>query len=104
MIGSILTSTYASQVNLTGLPQRVAAEVKRSYAAASHLGAQAADRAHAAFVSAMHVALLTGAAAVLLAAIATLVLLARQPRTSRDQERKRPPGAETVTSPLTETV
>ena len=78
VIGSILTSTYTSQVNLTGLPSRVAREVQRSYAAASHLGTQAADRAHAAFVSAMHVALLTGAGAVLLAAVATLMLLARR--------------------------
>jgi len=78
VIGSILTSTYASQVNLSGLPSKIASEVKRSYAAASRLGPQASERAHAAFVSAMHVALLTGAGAVLLAAVATLILLARR--------------------------
>ena len=40
VIGSILTSTYSSHVNLTGLPDRIAATVKASYAIASHLGAQ----------------------------------------------------------------
>jgi EmrB/QacA subfamily drug resistance transporter len=78
VIGSILTSTYTSHLDLAGLPSRIAAEVKRSYAIASRLGTQAADRAHTAFVSAMHIALLTGAGTALLAAIATLVLLARR--------------------------
>ena len=67
VIGSILTSTYASHVNLAGLPGQIASEVKASYAIASHLGAQAADRAHAAFVSAMQLAMLTAAGAVLIA-------------------------------------
>ncbi|HUA45738.1 MAG TPA: MFS transporter [Solirubrobacteraceae bacterium] len=84
VIGSILTSTYASHLDLAGLPSRVAAEVKRSYAVASRLGTQAADRAHSAFVSAMHIALLTGAGAALLAAIATLVLLARRRETAHE--------------------
>jgi EmrB/QacA subfamily drug resistance transporter len=78
VIGSILTSTYTSHVDLSGLPSRVAVEVKRSYAAASRLGAEASGRAHAAFVSAMHVALLTGAGAALFAAAATVVLLAHR--------------------------
>lgn len=65
-------------MNLTGLSSRVAAEVKSSYAAASRFGAEVSDRAHTAFVAAMHVALLTGAGAALLAALATLILLARR--------------------------
>ena len=89
MIGSILTSTYASHVDLNGLPSKVAAEVKRSYAAASRLGTQVSDRAHTAFVSAMHVALLTAAGAVLLAAVATVILLARRPQTASTRERER---------------
>jgi MFS family permease len=80
VIGSILTSAYTSRVNLSGLPSKIASEVKKSYAAASRLGAQAADRAHTAFVTAMHIALLTGAGAVLLAAAATVALLARRPQ------------------------
>ncbi len=82
VIGSILTSTYTNHVNLTGLPSKVAAEIKKSYAAASRLGPQASNRAHTAFVSAMHVALLTGAVAALLAAAATLMLLARHEQTA----------------------
>jgi EmrB/QacA subfamily drug resistance transporter len=78
VIGSILTSTYSSHVDLTGLSSHVAKEVKASYAAASGLGAGVADRAHTAFVTAMHVALLTGAGAALIAALATIVLLRRR--------------------------
>ena len=87
VIGSILTSTYSSHVNLTGLSSRVGAEVKASYAAASRLGPEISARSHTAFVSAMHIALLTGAGAVLLAAAATLILLARRPKTASTHER-----------------
>jgi EmrB/QacA subfamily drug resistance transporter len=90
VIGSILTSTYTSQVNLSGLPAKIASEVKRSYAAASHLGGQASDRAHTAFVAAMHVALLTGAGAALLAAAATVILLNHRPHTRSAAEPDRP--------------
>lgn len=75
VIGSILTSTYSSRVNVSGLSNHVATEVRSSYAAASRFGLEVADRAHAAFVTAMHVSLLTGAGAALLAALATVVLL-----------------------------
>jgi EmrB/QacA subfamily drug resistance transporter len=81
VIGSLLTSTYASHVNLTGLPSKVAGEVRRSYAAASRLGPQASDRAHTAFVTAMHIAMLTAAGAALSAAVATVVLLAHRRQT-----------------------
>jgi EmrB/QacA subfamily drug resistance transporter len=77
VIGSILTTTYASHVKVTGLSSSVATEVKASYAAASRMGSEISGRSHTAFVTAMHAALLTGAAAALLAAIATLVLLRR---------------------------
>jgi EmrB/QacA subfamily drug resistance transporter len=80
VIGSILTSTYTSHVNVTGLSGPVAARVKESYAAASRMSAEIAGRAHSAFVSAMHVALLTGAGAALLAALATIVLLRSRKR------------------------
>jgi EmrB/QacA subfamily drug resistance transporter len=88
VIGSVLTSTYSSHVNLTGLSSRVAAEVKASYATASRFGAEVSARAHTAFVGAMHVALLTGAGAALLAALATLILLARR-RQGAPSERQR---------------
>jgi len=104
VIGSILTSTYASQVNLSGLPGRVASEVKRSYAAASRLGAQAADRAHTAFVSAMHIALLTGAGAVLLAAATTLVVLATRRPAASTHGLERSTITDTASSPSLEIV
>jgi EmrB/QacA subfamily drug resistance transporter len=98
VIGSILTSTYTSQVNLSGLPSKIAVEVKKSYAAASRLGTQASDRAHTAFVSAMHIALLTGAGAVLFAAAATVILLARRPQTAAAHEPERSSGADAVST------
>jgi EmrB/QacA subfamily drug resistance transporter len=87
VIGSVLTSTYSSHVDLTGLSSRAAAEVKASYATASRFGAEVAARAHTAFVTAMHVALLTGAGAALVAALATLILLARRRQEASSDER-----------------
>jgi len=104
VIGSILTSTYTSQVNLHGLPSKIASEVKKSYAAASRLGTQASDRAHTAFVTAMHVALLTGAGAVLLAAAATVVVLATRPRTASTHGLERAMVGDAASSPSAEIV
>jgi EmrB/QacA subfamily drug resistance transporter len=91
VIGSILSSTYTSRLDVTGLPPRVAAAVRASYATASRFGAPASERAHSAFVSAMHVAMLTGAGAAVTAAVATVVLLARrgQPAGRGEGERAR---------------
>ena len=52
VIGSILTSTYSSHVNVSGLSGQVAAKVQGSFAVAAHLPAPIPDRAHAAFVTA----------------------------------------------------
>jgi EmrB/QacA subfamily drug resistance transporter len=87
VIGSILTTTYTSHVNVTGLSNRVATEVKASYAAASRMGTDVSGRAHTAFVTAMHAALLTGAAAALAAALATLILLAQRRHGAHSDER-----------------
>jgi hypothetical protein len=78
VIGSILTSTYSSHVNLTGLPTAIASKVKASYAVASQLGSTVSSRADTAFVSAMHIALLTAAGVAALAAIGDVILLARR--------------------------
>lgn len=75
VIGSILTALYSSHVNLAGLPGAIAAKVKGSYAVASMLPAPVPDRAHEAFVSAMHVALLTASGAALVAAAGVAILL-----------------------------
>jgi hypothetical protein len=84
VIGSILTATYSSHVDLAGLPSRVAATVKASYALASRLPAPIPDRAYSAFVTAMHVALLAAAGAAVLAAVGVTLLLARASGSSRD--------------------
>jgi EmrB/QacA subfamily drug resistance transporter len=78
VIGSILAATYSSRVDVSGLPSRIAAKVHASYAIASRLGAPVSDRAHTAFVAAMHVALLTASGAAVLAAVAVTLLLARR--------------------------
>jgi EmrB/QacA subfamily drug resistance transporter len=104
VIGSILTSTYTNQVNVSGLPSKVASAVKKSYAAASHLGPQASARAHTAFVSAMHIALLTGAGAVLLAAVATVIVLSRRPQAASAHEVAAPTLADAGSTPSVELV
>lgn len=82
VIGSILTATYSTRVNLTGLP----AKVKGSYAIAAHLPAPIPDRAHTAFSAAMQIALLTAAGAALLAAVGVILLLARTPQEQTSSE------------------
>ena len=52
----------------------------------------------------MHIALLTGAGAVLLAAAATVILLARRPQTASAPEPKRSMVADGVASPAAEIV
>ena len=84
VIGSILTSTYSSHVNLTGLPSAIAANVKASYAVASQLGSTISSRADTAFVSAMHIALLAAAGIALLAAVGAAILLTCRPRRERE--------------------
>ena len=78
VIGSVLTSTYSSHLDLAGVPGRIAETVKGSVAAASHLGGSISEHANTAFVTAMHVALLTAAGVALAAAVAVVVLLARR--------------------------
>jgi EmrB/QacA subfamily drug resistance transporter len=88
VIGSILTSTYSSHVSLAGLPSRLASKVKDSYAVASQLPAPISERAHAAFVNGMHVALLTAAATAVLAAFGAIVLIGRRTRRPPAEERQ----------------
>jgi MFS family permease len=83
VIGSIFTATYSSSVNVSGLSSQIAGQVKSSYAIASTMAAPIPDRVNDAFVSAMHVSLLTAAGAAVLAAIGVVVLLAgRSPQAS----------------------
>jgi hypothetical protein len=79
VIGSVLASSYSSHLDVAGLPSRIAAGAKESVAIASHLGGTISARADTAFVSAMHVALLTASGVALTAAAAVVVLLSRRP-------------------------
>jgi EmrB/QacA subfamily drug resistance transporter len=97
VIGSILAATYTSHVNLSGLASRVAAQVKQSYAIATQLPAPIPDRAHTAFVGAMHIALLTAAGAALIAALGVVLLLART--TGASQSVAAPPRTRAATPP-----
>jgi len=83
VIGSILTSTYSSHVNVSGLSAQVAAKVKGSFAVAAHQPAPIPDRAHAAFVTAMNIALITAAGAAILAAVGVVLLLSKRYRLAR---------------------
>ena len=93
VIGSILTSTYSSHVNVTGLSGQVAGKVKGSFAIAAHLPAPIPDRAHTAFVTAMNIALLTAAGAAILAAVGVVVLLRSRRRDARVSSRLQPGSA-----------
>lgn len=78
VIGSVLASSYSSHLDVAGLSSRLAARAKDSVAIASHLGGTISTRADAAFVSAMHIALLTAAGVALTAAAVVVVLLSRR--------------------------
>lgn len=93
VIGSILASAYTSDVNLSGLSSQVAAQVKNSYAAATQLPAPIPDRANAAFVSAMHICLLTAAGAALIAAVGVVILLAGRSQKAPAREHRDTPAA-----------
>lgn len=84
VLGSVLNAGYRSDLNLEGLPGPVAEAAHSSLAAANIVGAKTGntaliDQARDAFASGLHLALLTGAGAALLGAIAVAVLLRRAP-------------------------
>jgi EmrB/QacA subfamily drug resistance transporter len=89
VLGSILSATYRSSVDVAGLPAHVGAKVKESFAVASHMSGPIASRASDAFVAAMHVALLTASGAALIAALVVTLLLAR----SSDRESEDAPSS-----------
>jgi MFS family permease len=77
VIGSILTSSYHSHLTLRGVPAPLVAKARESVALAAHAGGTVAIRADAAFVSALHIALLRAAGAVVLAGAGVSVLRSR---------------------------
>ena len=86
VIGSILAASYRTHVNVAGLSAHVADKVKSSFAVASHLPAPIPDRAHAAFVSAMHVSLLAAAGVALVAAFGVPRLARRRGSLANGQQ------------------
>ena len=83
VIGSVLTATYRNHLSLPGRPAALVDKARDSFAVAIHLHIKGlATQASNAFVDGLHLALLVGAAAALLAAILVALLLRR---TSRPQ-------------------
>ena len=74
VLGSLLTSTYRSNLDTTGLPAPLAEQARSSVAVAAHLGGDLAARAESAFVDGLQVALLTGSVTLLVVAALVLAL------------------------------
>ncbi|WP_371495644.1 MFS transporter [Kitasatospora sp. NBC_00374] len=77
VLGSILSATYRSHLDLPGVPAHLADQARSSLAAASGAGGAVAEQARTAFVDGMQLALLGGAAATVLAALVVALLLRR---------------------------
>ncbi|MEU8949340.1 MFS transporter [Streptomyces sp. NPDC048489] len=80
VLGSALNAGYRSNLKVEGLPEPVAEAARSSLAAASIVGAKTGnstlvEQARDAFSSGLHLALITGTGATLLAAVAMAVLL-----------------------------
>ncbi|WP_343036734.1 MFS transporter [Flexivirga aerilata] len=75
VLGSILSSTYRSQVQVQRLPATAAERARESVAAATHFGGPVARSARDGFVAGMHHALFTGAGVVALCGLLVVVLL-----------------------------
>ena len=79
VLGSLLNATYREHLApyLSGLPASVADRARDSLALAERIGGSVGTHAQSAFVDGMHVALLSGAAVIVAAAIGVVVLLRR---------------------------
>ncbi|MEW1615683.1 MULTISPECIES: MFS transporter [unclassified Streptomyces] len=78
VLGSVLDAVYRSHLDVTGLPSSVAQAARSSLAAAAAVGSpELTEQARDAFTTGMHLAFMTGAAAVAVSAIAVFVLLRR---------------------------
>ncbi|GAB2930703.1 MFS transporter [Streptomyces heilongjiangensis] len=80
VLGSVLNAGYRDTLDLDGVPSHIAEAAHSSLAAANVVGARTGDtslmeNARDAFASGMHLALLTGAGAAVLGAVAVAVLL-----------------------------
>jgi EmrB/QacA subfamily drug resistance transporter len=77
VLGSILASSYRSHLQLPGLPAHALQAARSSLGAAAAMGGPVLDHARTAFTAGMQDALLGGAAALALAALAVALLLRR---------------------------
>lgn len=77
VLASLLTAAYQSHLDLAGLPAAQAGPARVSVAVAARLGGPVAARAQAAFADGMHLALLSAAGLVALAAVAVIALMRR---------------------------
>ncbi len=96
VLGSIVQSTYRSNLDLTGLSDPVAQQARSSLALASRLGPAVTDHAQVAFADGMQSALLYAAGTVAVAAVVVAVLLGRHTgtdETSADPATSQPTGS-----------
>ncbi|HTZ09861.1 MAG TPA: MFS transporter, partial [Acidimicrobiales bacterium] len=77
VIGSIVTATYRSRLRLPGVPTRLAAGARSSFAVAVHAGGPVGAQARSAFVQGIHSGLLYAAGAAVVGAAGVVALLPR---------------------------
>ncbi|MFE9256822.1 MFS transporter [Streptomyces sp. NPDC006879] len=75
VLGSILTASYRSNLQLPGLPEQLEEAARSSIAVAASMGGPTLDRARTAFVAGMQDTLLAGSCTALLATVLVALLL-----------------------------
>lgn len=84
VIGSIVTATYRTSLDIPGAPAALVDKARASFAIAIHAGGETGTHARTAFVDGIHTGLLYATAAAILAAITVATLLRGEPKTSPD--------------------
>ncbi len=87
VLSSLVSTTYRNNLTLPGLPPALAEQARSSLGVAAHLGQPVLAQAQSAFIAGMHIALLGGAAATAVAAVAVTVLLRPARRPARRPDR-----------------
>jgi len=77
VLASLLTATYQSHLNVSGLPAAEAGPARSSVTVAARLGGIVTEHAQTAFADGMHLALLVAAGLVAAAAVAVIALMGR---------------------------
>jgi len=97
VLGSVLNAGYRANLHLTGVQPELVDKARASIGVAAKLGGTVLDQARSAFVNGMEQALLCGAGAAVVAAIAIGFLLSRA--ANPDAPTQTPPAAATATPP-----